>query len=117
MITPILEVFDYADSDFTCPVRFQSLQPTQALTMLNSVFVNEQAKIFAQYLRERAGELSGCVRLALTRVTQRRPSSNEVARGLQLIEKLKSEEGYDEDRALAVFCLVALNLNEFMFVN
>ena len=36
LITPILADFDLADTDTTCPVRFVTTQPTQALGMMNS---------------------------------------------------------------------------------
>src|SRR5262249_6447708 len=44
---PLLVSFDGPDLDATCPVRFTTTQPTQALSLLNSDFVNSQAKIFA----------------------------------------------------------------------
>ena len=33
---PIMQSFDVADTDSSCPVRFNTVQPTQALGMLNS---------------------------------------------------------------------------------
>src|SRR5690606_16804476 len=48
----MLADFDQADTDTSCAVRFTTTVPTQALTMLNSAFVNEQASIFAGRMRE-----------------------------------------------------------------
>ncbi len=46
LLTPILASFDLAETDRSTPVRFASTQPTQALGMLNSAFLNEQAGKF-----------------------------------------------------------------------
>ena len=47
LAVPFLNAFDAADPDSSCPVRFTTTQPTQALAMLNSDFLNDQAKVFA----------------------------------------------------------------------
>src|SRR5262249_45943705 len=49
---PILAQFDQADTDSSCPVRFTTTVPTQALGVLNGEFSNEQAALFAQRLRK-----------------------------------------------------------------
>lgn len=36
---------------------------------------------------------------------------------MKLIEALRKEERLGEDEALSGFCLVALNLNEFMYLD
>ena len=45
---PLLINHDMADTDSTCPVRFTTTVPTQALNMLNGQFMNDSAKEFAQ---------------------------------------------------------------------
>ena len=44
LLTPILASFDLPDPDATCPVRFATTQPTQALGMLNSDILGREAK-------------------------------------------------------------------------
>jgi hypothetical protein len=118
LVTPMIASFDGPETDFTCPARFSTTQPTQALGMINSAFVNEQAKLFAQYLRKQAGDSPAeQVRLCLTRVLQRKPSPAEVTRGVKLIETLRRDEAASADQGLATFCLVALNLNEFIYLD
>ena len=115
---PMLAVFDSADTDASCPARFATTQPTQALAMLNSEFLNEQAKIFADDIRRHAGDnVAEQIRLALRRVTQREPTDVEVNRGLELLEKLRTAHGLSSEAALKNFCLMALNLNEFMYLD
>ena len=115
---PLLEAFDMADMDLTCPVRFVTTQPTQALGMLNSEFIGKRAKALASYLAEHAGdEIESKVELAIQRVTQRNASEDEVARAMELIHSLKSEESLNDEQALEYFCLLVLNLNEFLYLD
>ena len=53
---PEFASFDFADTDAPCPVRFTTTVPTQALEMLNSRFLNDQASTMAANLREQAGD-------------------------------------------------------------
>ncbi len=118
LMVPILAAFDVAETDKTCPVRFATTQPTQALGMLNSTFISEQVNWFAAFLREHAGDDPPAqVRLALRRVTQREPTEAEISRGLQLIKVLETEHGRTPEESLHDFCLTALNLNEFLYLD
>ena len=42
-LVPILATHDVADTDSSCPVRYTTTVPTQALGLLNGEFANEQA--------------------------------------------------------------------------
>jgi hypothetical protein len=118
LLDPLLESFDMADTDQTCPVRFVTTQPTQALGLLNSEFILEQSTLFARMVAEQHPEsLEAQVRLALRRVTQREPSQEEVTRGLELIRTLQTENHLSPEQARRYFCLVALNLNEFVYLD
>ncbi|MFO0965507.1 MAG: DUF1553 domain-containing protein [Gemmataceae bacterium] len=115
---PILVAFDVPDADAGCPVRFTTTQPTQALGMLNGEFLNEQAAIFAKSVKKEAGDKTrDQVRAALWRVMQREPSAKEIDRGEGFVEDMKREHGLSGDESLRRFCLIALNLNEFVFLD
>jgi len=115
---PILESFDVAETDRSAPVRFATVQPTQALGMLNSAFQNEQAEVFAARLRREAGDdAAKQVRLGLQLVTTRPPTDAEVQRGLGLIAALRAQDNASAEVALKYFCLMALNLNELVYVD
>ena len=117
-MVPLLAGHDFADTDSSCAVRFATTVPTQALTLLNSAFMNEEAATFARRLEKQApGDVSTQVRLALRAVTQRAPGEREVARGQKLIDDLRQKDGLGPERALSVFCLMALNLNEFVYLD
>lgn len=118
LAVPLLASFDAADPDAPCPLRFTTTQPSQALALINSTFANEQAAIFARSLQREAGsDARRCVRLGLTRVMQRNPTDQEVARGVKFIEDNLQHEKVSADEALRRFCLLAINLNEFVYLD
>ncbi len=118
LLLPILESFDLAETDRTTPVRFATTQPTQALGMLNGDFLNQQAALFAGRLKREAGsDPTKQVRLALYLATQRQPGEADMRRGIDLIQALQKRDGVSADAALNIFCLLALNLNEFMYLD
>jgi cytochrome c553 len=118
LLYPILESFDLAETDRSTPVRFSTTQPTQALAMLNGEFLNRQARVFAERLAREAGkDPVRQVRLALTLTTGRSPDEAGIRRGVDLIRNLQAEDGASPDAAVKYFCLMVLNLNEFMYVD
>lgn len=115
---PILSTHDAADTDTTCPVRFITTQPTQALGMINSEFTNDQARQFAADIaQQKPDSVDRQVALALQRVMQRKPTPAEVERGVKLISQWQQQDGVNAEQALEYFCLLALNLNEFVYLD
>jgi hypothetical protein len=118
LLYPILESFDLAEADRSTPVRFSTTQPTQALGMLNGDFLNKQAALFAERLRREAGrDTSAQVRQALHLATAREPSDAETRRGVDLIRGLETQNAASAEAALQAFCLLVLNLNEFVYLD
>jgi mono/diheme cytochrome c family protein len=118
LLMPILEGFDLAETDRSSPVRFSTTQPTQALAMLNGDFLNAQAVILADRLRREAGDdVAAQVRLALRLATAREPGPAEVRRGVALVESLRTRAGLAPDSARKALALMALNLNEFLYLD
>lgn len=118
LLTPILESFDAAETDRSAPVRFVTTQPTQALGMINGSFLNQQAELLAERLSREAGEnVTEQVRLGLQLVTMRPPTQVEVERGVHLIESLRGQDGASTQTAAKFFCLMALNLNELIYLD
>jgi hypothetical protein len=114
---PILASFDAPDPDAPCPVRFATTQPTQALGMFNSEFLNSQAGMFAKNAIASAGnDPVAQVKFVLARVLQRPPAPAEIDRGLQFLAKSQQAERATADESLRQFCLLALNLNEFVYL-
>jgi hypothetical protein len=50
-------------------------------------------------------------------VLQRKPSADEVERGVAFIRRLEDEHGMSPELAKTKFCLLAMNLNEFLYVD
>lgn len=99
--------FDCPDAGQIAPQRTSSTTPLQALNLLNSPFMVEQAEIFSQRLRKDAGaEPSAQVRRAFWLTFCREPTRPELEQG----ERLVAEHG------LMAFCRAILNANEFVFV-
>ncbi|HEY2952437.1 MAG TPA: DUF1553 domain-containing protein, partial [Verrucomicrobiae bacterium] len=118
LLTPILESFDLAETDRSTPARFSTVQPTQALGLLNSEWLNRQAEVFATHLRQEAGDdVPRQIRLGLRLVTSREPTRAEVNRGVRLVESLRAEDHATPSVALKYFCLMALNLNEMVYLD
>jgi len=117
LIPPMLSTHDLADTDSSCAVRFTTTVPTQALTMLNSKFLNEQAGVFAARLKNEGGsDIAKRIRMGLELVCGRTPSDKEVATSIEMVKDFQ-KEGLSEDDAMKYFALLALNLNEFMYLD
>jgi hypothetical protein len=118
LIVPILETHDLADTDSSCAVRYTTTVPTQALGMLNGDFTNEQADLLAARLAaEVPGDLAGQVKRAIRLTTSRVPSSDEVKRDVAFIKDLQAQDKLDDQAALKLYCLLALNANEFVYLD
>lgn len=120
--TPILADFDVADPDTSCPVRFVTTQSTQALGMMNGEFLHTQARVFAERVRREAGgtnddQTAAMVRRAIEIALVRPATDQEVARGVALIDTLEAKDGVGPGRALELYCLLVLNLNEFAYLD
>ncbi|RPI90094.1 MAG: DUF1553 domain-containing protein [Planctomycetaceae bacterium] len=118
LLVPILSQFDQADTDSSCPVRFTTTVPTQALGMINGEFTNEQAAHFADRLkRERPGDLRGQVARGIRLTTGRRPTDVEIDRDARFIEEFSAAESQNPDSALRAYCLLLLGTNEFIYLD
>jgi hypothetical protein len=118
LLLPILSQHDQADTDSSCPVRYTTTVPTQALGLLNGEFANEQAAKLAERLRAEApGDLAGQVRRAIRLTTGRIPAEPEVQQDLEFIAKLRAKGNLDEARALRQYALMILNTNEFVYLD
>ena len=118
LLSPVLLGFDLAETDRSTPVRFATTQPTQALGMLNGAFFNQQAALLAGRVRRECGDSAESqVRRVLQWVTSRPPTDTEVIRGVDLLRTLENDDGVSPAEALGSFCLLALNLNEFLYLD
>ena len=118
LLVPLLAQFDLADTDASCPVRFTTTVPTQALGMLNGEFTNEQARFLAARLRKEAPEDFGeQARRAIRLTTGRQPTEEELRKDVDFFRALRKEQQLDAAEALRFYCLMILNMNEFIYLD
>jgi hypothetical protein len=122
LLVPLLTDFDVADTDTSCPVRFVTTQPTQALGMMNGSFLHAQARVLAERVRREAGgtnadQTAAMVRRAIEVALVRPANAAEVERGVALVDELEAKDGVGPGRALELYCLMVLNLNEFAYLD
>ena len=117
LIYPLLGGFDLPETDRPSAARFASTQPTQALGMMNGTLINRQAAILAERGRREAGtESRAFTRRVLSLTLQRAPTEKEIAEGMGLMARLQ-RRGAKPEQAQTYLCLVALNLNEFLYLD
>ncbi|MEC7564587.1 MAG: DUF1553 domain-containing protein, partial [Planctomycetota bacterium] len=103
----VFGVFDCPDASQVVAKRSRSTTPLQALNLLNSRFVMQQAEILSARLEvESPKSAAGQVRRAFHLAYTRRPALAEVTAGKALIDRF----------GLPAFCRALLNSNEFLFI-
>jgi hypothetical protein len=118
LLVPQLAQFDFADTDQSCPVRFTTTVPTQALAMLNDDFTNAQARLFARRLAGEASQgLEAQVTRAIRLTTGRVPSADQVRKDSGFVRELRRDYNLSEQEALRYYCLLLLNTNEFIYLD
>lgn len=118
LANPLMTDFDQADTDNSCPVRFTTTVPTQALNFLNSKFLDEQADALAKRLQSMSpNDVKSQIVTGLALLTQRPAKEAEVAQLMELYQTFQTKHGNDAKTAFERVCLVLLNLNEFIYVD
>ncbi|HIC19283.1 TPA: DUF1553 domain-containing protein, partial [Candidatus Poribacteria bacterium] len=102
------EAFDCPDGGQVCPKRTRSITALQALNLLNSHFMVQQADLFSRRLLQETNQnTSAQVRLGFQLAYGRKPDRQELQRSIALVES----------HGLPIFCRAIFNTNEFMFIN
>jgi mono/diheme cytochrome c family protein len=118
LLVPILSQHDAPDTDSTCPVRYTTTVPTQALGMLNGEFSREQsAHLAARVEREAPDSRERQVHRAIRLTTGRAPDPAEVAQDVAFLRQLEGTAGCSAEEALRLYALVLLNANEFIYLD
>jgi hypothetical protein len=114
---PMFASFDAPDLMASCPRRFQTTVPTQALTLFNSPFAREQARAMAKRLADDCGNDDVPVVKEAWLLCFGRPVTDAEAQ--KSGEFLKSETATlnDRDAAVAELCLALFNANEFLYID
>jgi hypothetical protein len=115
---PLLAVFDQADVDGACPVRFNTVQPTQALSMFNGALTNSLAMDLAlRVMRERPESLRLQLSWARELTAGRAPTVQDLDESEAFIAEIRERDGLTTEQAMQAYCLVLYNLNDFLTVD
>jgi hypothetical protein len=105
---PMMETFDAPDPATSCPRRESSTVAPQALEMMNSEFISEQAKQFASKLQARYGSSAeALVEGGWREVLRRSPTLEEKAKAVAFLSQ----------SSLPHLCLLWFNMSEFLYVD
>ncbi len=123
-VYPVLRGFDFADPSIVVGKRDRTTVSTQALLMMNSPFVLEQSRKFADSLGQLADTDRGRIEAAYRRALGRVPSSGEVARVEKFLDgyagELTTKEPDPEKRrqeAWRAFSQTLFASSEFRYVD
>jgi hypothetical protein len=106
--SPLLDVLDCPDPSVATARRSVTSTPLQALSLLNNKFMEHAAQQFAERLqRDASGDVAAQVRRAHLLAFSREPQA----------EELDFANKYIAGHGLASYCLVLLNVNEFMYID
>jgi hypothetical protein len=109
LMPAFLQVFDADDGRRPCPRRTQSVTAPQALTMMNSPTIVEQAGKFGERLRkESGGDITAAIRLAYLMALSRAPAPKEIDVALSYVN--------GDPKRLDGFAWMLLNLDELIYV-
>jgi len=100
-------IFDCPDGAQNQPKRNTSTTPLQALNMLNSPFMNQQAELFAKRLAEEAKDPAAQAERAFRLAFARQPGP----------EEKEASAAFIQEHGLELFCRAIYNTNEFLYLN
>ena len=121
----MFQAFDYGDPSMVNAHRSTTTVAPQALFVMNSPFVIEQARRFAESIRGQAHQSDAdAIRLAYLRAYSRPPTSAETQKALGYVAayaaRLPStvtDSAKRTEMAWTSFCQLLLASNEFIYVN
>ena len=119
---PYLELFDSADPNVSIGKRQQTVTPTQALYLMNSEFVHQQARGLAGRILYHSQSLDDRIRWAFEVTQGQVPEADDLKEARLFIEsylKQLSVDGTDGDEQAvwSAFSRVLLTSNKFLFVD
>ncbi|HVJ79821.1 MAG TPA: DUF1553 domain-containing protein, partial [Planctomycetia bacterium] len=120
-LPPLFETFDFADPDVSTGKRDVTTVPTQALYLLNSPFVREQARLAAEDLLRSPGDDAGRVKELYRRCFSRAPSEQELAAALSFLgaqpERKLGAKAPDRTRTWTALVQAAFGATEFRLLD
>ena len=113
---PYLALFDGPDTNKAAGLRDSSTVPLQALYFMNSPFIHDQARAFAQRLLREAGDDAARLRLASELAWSREPDSLEASESMAFLSAAQ-RAGADREAAWAAYARALLASNAMIYVD
>ena len=120
-LDPVYRTFDFASPDSSSPKRLATTVPQQALFLMNSPFILQQARRLAAASVANPADPAAGVRVLYERLLGREPDSEELALAVNFVtDESKAEQASVGNAGLSPWeelAQVLLLTNEFMFVD
>ena len=116
MLPEALDLFDFAEPSLVVAAREVTTVPSQALYMLNSPFIRENAAAFAKRFQGTSADPKERITAAYLLAFSRPPSTAEIARAESYLKAQAAERGSSSESALTTFCQALFASAEFRYV-
>ena len=116
MLPEALDLFDFAEPSLVVAAREVTTVPSQALYMLNSPFIQENAAAFAKRFQGTSADPKERITAAYLTAFSRPPTAAEVARAEGYLKTHAAERGGSPETALTTFCQALFASAEFRYV-
>jgi hypothetical protein len=121
-LLPVMTMFDAPEPTQSIGERSVTTVPTQALAMMNSPFVRQQAeKLLARIRPSKDAPIPQAIELGYRIAFGRPPTDAEQAQMLAFVQQQRAALGAESpqttDQALVEFCHVLFCLNEFVYID
>lgn len=117
---PFLALFDGADPNISTAQRLPTITPSQTLFLMNSEFVHEQSRAFAQKLAAHNDEEIDRIRLAFLMTTGRIPSEQQIQNAQSFLNAYTNQVGETSTTQVETWSALARTLfssNAFLYID
>ena len=116
MLPEALDLFDFAEPSLVVAAREVTTVPSQALYMLNSPFIQENAVAFAKRFQGTSADPKERITAAYLLAFSRPPTTAEIARAESYLKTQATQRGGSPESALTTFCQALFASAEFRYV-
>jgi hypothetical protein len=115
-LNELLRLFDFPDPNITSAARSVTTVPLQQLFVLNSDFMSNRAKAFAERVQKQAdAEVPQQITYAFELLYGRKADEQDIISGIEFLEAVAA--GANMQSAWEQYSLALLSANEFLFVD
>ena len=116
MLPEALDLFDFAEPSLVVAAREVTTVPSQALFMLNSPFIRENAAAFAKRFQGTSADPRERITAAYRLAFSRPPTAAEITRAENYLKTQTAERGSSAETALSNLCQALFASAEFRYV-